>query len=119
MRRINIIAAKAAEAKAAEAKAAEAKAAEATDGNARLRPRSEYHEDYGVVCWWDSGVCDSHEPPYMGTPNDIGADGMYCLPDEYEWWSPCPDFEPMVRANESAAAAAAEHTKKMSEGKTS
>jgi len=73
----------------------------------KLRPRSEYHEDYGVVCWWDSGVCDSHEPPYIGTPNDIGADGICCLPNECEWWSPCPDFEPMVRANESAAITAA------------
>lgn len=33
------------------------------------RPISEYHEDMGAVIWWKLPIT---EPPYVGSPNDIG-----------------------------------------------
>lgn len=33
------------------------------------RPIAEYHEDMGPVLWWRFPI---EEPPYCGTPNDIG-----------------------------------------------
>lgn len=35
------------------------------------RPLSEYHEDMGDVLWWCFPVV---EPPYVGTPNDLGQE---------------------------------------------
>lgn len=35
----------------------------------KARPISEYHEDMGPVLWWKFPV---DEPPYVGTPNDLG-----------------------------------------------
>lgn len=43
------------------------------------RPAAEYHEDMGPVLWWrlefDNPELPAHwaaEPPYVGTPNDLG-----------------------------------------------
>lgn len=52
----------------------------------KARPLSEYHEDMGPVLWWcltETGVTGNGkllhidrkwlgEPPYCGTPNDLG-----------------------------------------------
>lgn len=35
----------------------------------KARPLDEWHEDMGPVLWWSFPV---DEPPYCGTPNDIG-----------------------------------------------
>jgi len=35
------------------------------------RPIAEYHEDMGDVLWWKFPIT---EPPYVGTPNDLGFD---------------------------------------------
>lgn len=35
------------------------------------RPLEEYHEDMGDVLWWKFPIT---EPPYVGTPNDLGFD---------------------------------------------
>jgi hypothetical protein len=68
----------------------------------KVRHISEYHEDYGNVLWWDSDVCDSHEPPYIGIPSssDFNRDPEWCTP--YLWWSPLPDLGPLVAAAEAA-----------------
>ncbi|NUP08376.1 MAG: hypothetical protein HOW73_20190 [Polyangiaceae bacterium] len=46
-----------------------------------LRPREEYHEDYGPVLWWKVPI---KEPPYCGT--DLDDD----FPDYMTHWSPVP-----------------------------
>jgi len=38
-------------------------------GDEVVRPFHEWHEDYGDVLWWKFPV---EEPPYVGTPNDLG-----------------------------------------------
>jgi len=45
----------------------------------RARPRSEWHEDIGVVLWWEFPVV---EPPYIGTPNDTGRPVLMMLRTE-------------------------------------
>jgi len=35
----------------------------------KARPIDEYHEDMGPVLWWKFPI---EEPPYVGTPNDVG-----------------------------------------------
>ena len=35
----------------------------------RAMPASEYHDDLGPVLWWRFPIV---EPPYVGTPNDLG-----------------------------------------------
>jgi len=41
----------------------------AMDTLTRPRPISEYHEDMGDVLWWKLPIT---EPPYVGSPNDVG-----------------------------------------------
>jgi len=36
------------------------------------RPFEEYRDDFGPVLWWKFPV---REPPYVGTPNDLGWPG--------------------------------------------
>lgn len=38
----------------------------------RLLPESEYHEDMGDVLWWFVEDGQINEPPYCGSPNDLG-----------------------------------------------
>lgn len=37
------------------------------------RPLSEWHEDMGAMLWWAFPI---EEPPYCGTPNDLGRDAI-------------------------------------------
>lgn len=46
------------------------------------RPTAEYHEDMGPVLWWRLPIV---EPPWVGTPNDIGG-----WPDYHTHWTPLP-----------------------------
>lgn len=39
------------------------------DNPLKLHPASEWHEDMGDVLWWRLPIT---EPPYVGTPNDVG-----------------------------------------------
>lgn len=48
----------------------------------RLRPRDEYHEDYGNVLWWALPLC---EPPHVGTELDDD------FPEHMTHWSLLPD----------------------------
>ena len=45
------------------------------------RPIAEYHEDMGPVLWWCivDGVL-AGEPPYVGTPNDLGCEVVIEMP---------------------------------------
>lgn len=50
----------------------------------RLRPRDEWHEDYGQVMWWNTS--NPEEPPqYIGGCLDYPE-----MPAEYQWWAPFP-----------------------------
>ena len=48
----------------------------AIEGTRRARPLSEYHEDMGPVLWWKFPI---DEPPYVGTPNDLGQTVAVCV----------------------------------------
>ena len=38
----------------------------------KLIPKAEYHEDMGDVLWWFVEDGQINEPPYCGSPNDLG-----------------------------------------------
>jgi hypothetical protein len=49
-----------------------------------LRPRVEYHEDYGIVLWW---TLPFEEPPFVGRGDfEVESAG-----DGPTHWSPLPD----------------------------
>jgi hypothetical protein len=37
-------------------------------------PLSEWHEDIGTVLWWEFPLSVKGEPPYVGTPLDLGRE---------------------------------------------
>jgi hypothetical protein len=49
-----------------------------------LRPRDDWHEDYGAVLWWKVPIA---EPPYCGTALDDD------FPDYVTHWSPLPPMK--------------------------
>jgi len=53
-----------------------------------LRPRSEYHEDFGIVLWWRLPV---QEPPLVGMNMDNEVGALEDYPDGPTHWSPLPD----------------------------
>lgn len=48
--------------------------------NRKLRQASEWHEDHGTVLWWRFPIC---EPPYVGTPLDLGFTVSARLYDQF------------------------------------
>ena len=75
----------------------------------RPRPFSEWLEDHGNVLWWRLPIS---EPPYVGTPNDLGRTEVHEVTDtlsirvqgvnawpfavehlRYLWWTPLPDAQ--------------------------
>jgi hypothetical protein len=49
----------------------------AANAHVTPRPIEEYHEDMGPVLWWKFPI---EEPPYVGTPNDLGKEVVIEMP---------------------------------------
>lgn len=53
-----------------------------------MRPKRDWHEDYGDVLWWTTPVT---EAPYCGSP--LCDD----WPGYHKWWTPLPNVTCRVR----------------------
>jgi hypothetical protein len=53
----------------------------------KLRPRSEWREEDGTALWWEGDEWATHCVPHVGDLRDTDN-----VPDNYQWWTPMPDF---------------------------